>query len=114
MARRFRNLRMARSKRASKQETMQASAWYTSRAQSKWKSFCMGETGQGGACPTRLSGFALGLQVVQQAVDFILLFHGGEFIVHVVGQQFGLGLRGGFGVLRSEHTPELQSLRHLV
>src|ERR1039458_6191258 len=41
MARRFRNFRMARSKRASKQEMMQASAWYTSRGQSKWKSFVM-------------------------------------------------------------------------
>src|SRR5271157_1421365 len=98
MARRRRNLRTARSKRASKQEMMQASAWYTSRGQSKWKSFCIGEMGAGRDLPHSLSRFPLGLEFVQQAVDLILLFHRGEFVVHVVGQQLGLGLRGGFGV----------------
>src|SRR5262249_23290356 len=45
--RRFRNLRMDVSKRAAKQEMTEASAWYTSCGESKWKTFSIGSREDG-------------------------------------------------------------------
>src|SRR5581483_1282169 len=47
---------------------------------------------------TPLAGFALGLDLFQKTLDLVLFFQSRKTIFHAVGRQFGLGLRGGFGV----------------
>src|SRR5215813_933267 len=96
----LRNLRVTSSNRASKHETTQASARYTSVCESKWKIFF-----------TVLPG-AAGFDFFEQFLDLVLLLQSRQFVFDIVVGHLGLGFTDRLRVTHlALHSFERRDLR---